>query len=199
MTLQHLSQLRTLKLDIETGSMYNGLSISLDGLSRTVQSVLIDSRPSSLSIVSWPSAGSEAHIQLRSYRQLTLQDDVRSSAQGGQLLGCQLELQARELVLHSGRLISAQQAGDGAVCILLSWIKDSQAASVIVDPEISAYRDGQHCSLRIRDDHHWCACDVDYTAASDQLLSVLQLHCDSHGLSCSPGDTAYSVCISRGV
>jgi hypothetical protein len=79
--LQHLTRLRTLRLDVADGDVYFALHCWLDGLPDAVQHVSIEGGLKDIEICSWPEPA-------RTSMRLTTQVELPLEDAAGRLAGC---------------------------------------------------------------------------------------------------------------
>ncbi len=150
--------------------------------------------------MSWPSDGGPSAIELFTMASLTLVDASGQHAGRGQLAGCRVTMEAGLLVLVDPQLTEEQHAGMDVADRLLMWISGSHAATEVLKP-LPAYG-GPSAVFTVavaQTLFHdgYVVGQEDFGLESGQLQSALQLRCGSHGLSCSSGEKAHSVCVSR--
>ena len=171
-------------------------------LPKTVQRLSIPAGyEQGLHMCSWPSAGGPPVIELFSMASLTLVDASSQQLEcRACLAGCRVKVEAGQLTLVDTQLTEDQHAGMDMAGRLLAWINGSHAAAVMMEFDSDHAGSAAYFNVSVAKTlyhHNYAVGQEDYGVQSGQLLSALQLRCESHGLSCSPGDKAHSICISR--
>ena len=159
-----------------------------------MQRLSIEDRAGGVTLRSWPSAGVPAFIRLATSATVTLPDATTQHPHGGQLAGCHLEMKAWQLSIFDQQVIIEEQHAhqDVARC-LLDWMRRSHAATLAIEP---APKHPGAVSVAIWHGDHFVG-HAHYCVMTTRLLSMLQRHCGSHGLSCGFDAAAYSVLITR--